>query len=365
MSTLNVELSILIITHNQLSLLKRCLKSVLVQKINVPFEIIVSDDRSTDGTLEYMTLLSKNDNVKNIPNLIEIVYTRCNSNDCNPANVSDRCGWNKLNAYKHASGTYFVNIDADDYLRSDDIYQRQLDMLVTHPECSMCMQDVWQIRDGEDIAKGYRWPSFNKLNDGQILSAKDIVFHYRALNQCYMIRRHPEFDVANYYGRYFDDTIITFHHLQYGSCVWIDRADYVWVKYKYSITGTLEADDELVTCSLLPLHHIRFIPKFAGLFMQEAIPSFVHFYKALCNKSFRLNLSERSLVECSRNNGFIYERLCNGFSHCDKFKIYFIRIILLFMNKFHFTSSFLLRYIYTLNAYSNTELLTKCDWDIR
>ena len=35
-----------------------------------------------------------------------------------------------------------------------------------------------KIRDGKDIARGYRWPSFNKLNDGQILSAKDIVFHY-------------------------------------------------------------------------------------------------------------------------------------------------------------------------------------------
>jgi glycosyltransferase involved in cell wall biosynthesis len=47
-------LSILVITHNQRDLLKRCLDSVLGQKLNVPFEVIVSDDRSDDGTAEFM-----------------------------------------------------------------------------------------------------------------------------------------------------------------------------------------------------------------------------------------------------------------------------------------------------------------------
>ena len=50
---LNPVLSILLITHNQRELLQRCLDSVLAQELRVPFEIIVSDDRSTDGTREW------------------------------------------------------------------------------------------------------------------------------------------------------------------------------------------------------------------------------------------------------------------------------------------------------------------------
>ncbi len=92
-------LSILVITHNQRDLLKRCLDSVLGQKLNVSFEVIVSDDRSEDGTAEY--ILDLQEQLKNgkrqISNLQELVYTRCNSNDCDPKNVSERCGWNKLN----------------------------------------------------------------------------------------------------------------------------------------------------------------------------------------------------------------------------------------------------------------------------
>lgn len=345
-----ITLSILIITHNQLPLLKRCLGSVLAQQINVPFEVIISDDRSIDGTDEYIHSLSSNIKALNVKNLEEIVYTRCNSDKCDPSNASERCGWNKLNAYSYARGDFFVNIDADDYLKSTDIYQCQLDALIAHPECSMCMQDVWQVKDGDIVDNGKCWPSFGKLCDGQVLSVKEIVADYRALNQCYMIRRHPEFDVANHYGKFFDDTIITLHHLQFGSCVFVNRADYVWVTHEDSITGALSGDDAFVTYSLLPLHHILYINKFSGLFMLDSIQDLVHFYKILFEKKFTLKLSESSKIGIGKETGFIYEKLVGGFSLIDKVKVLYIRLLLLLSNRFHLSSPMLLRYLYYLNT---------------
>ena len=103
-------LSILIITHNQRDLLKRCFLSVIAQDLNVPFEIIISDDRSTDGTdLLVAGFKSSYEGVKR--NLIQIKYVHCNSDECNPYTVSDRCGWNKLNAWRHVSGKYMVNVN--------------------------------------------------------------------------------------------------------------------------------------------------------------------------------------------------------------------------------------------------------------
>ena len=242
-------LSILVISHNQRELLRHCMDSLLTQKIRVPFEIVISDDRSSDGTWqliqEYVdkyTDMQQNGDYWTP----QVVGCQCNSDECDPLNVSERCGWNKLNVYQHARGQYFVNIDADDYLKSDDIYQLQLDMLESHPECSMCMQDVWQVDDGAELDTAFRWPSFGKLQHGKVLSPRDIITSYRAVNPCYMIRRHPEMDCAALYGKHFDDTIITLHHLQFGSCVYVDRADYVWVRYNTSITSTLKGDDELV-----------------------------------------------------------------------------------------------------------------------
>lgn len=341
-------LSILVITHNQLSLLKRCLDSVLRQKLNVPFEVVVSDDRSDDGTEEYMTDLCASVKKLGVDNLVQIIYTRCNSNDCDPADVSERCGWNKLNVYLHSSGNYFVNIDADDYLKSNDIYQTQLDMLIAHPECSMCMQDVWQVKEGDDIKNGFRWPSFGQLRNGQEVPIKDIITTYRALNQAYMIRRHPEDDMKSLYGKLFDDTIITHHHLQYGPCVYVDRADYVWVKYKSSITGTLYGDDKLVIYSLLPLHHMLLLPMFAGIFMEDALNDLIHFFKVLTNKSFSLSLTDRSLENLRRSDGYIYKIFLSKINFFNKIKLMYIRLLLLLTKKFNLHCSFVYKYLYSL-----------------
>ncbi len=334
-------LSILVITHNQRELLERCLSSVLGQKLNVPFEVIVSDDRSDDGTAEYIAdLQNQITNGKlHITNLTQLFYTRCNSNDCDPKNVSERCGWNKLNVYTHAQGDFFVNIDADDYLRSNDIYQTQLDMLASHPECAMCMQDVWPVRDGESQPSSQPWPSFGRLKNGQVLSAYDILSEYRALNQCYMIRRHPEQDCAALYGKHFDDTVITLHHLQFGPVVYVDRADYAWVQYATSITKTLRGDDNVAEYGLLPLHHIRFIPAFAGMFMQDGLKDIIHMLRVFADKGYQWDLTERTQAAFEETPGRIYRVLAKPQSTFrDRLYLRYVRIVALMYDKYKWSN---------------------------
>ena len=348
MAEKSIILSILVITHNQRELLKRCLDSVLGQKLNVSFEVIVSDDRSDDGTEEYICELQEQikSGKKKITNLQELVYSRCNSNDCDPKNVSERCGWNKLNAYQHAKGEYFVNIDADDFLRSDDIYQAQLDMLKTHPECSMCMQDVWEVKDGESVDNGYRWPSNGTLSNGQILFAKDVITIYRALNQCYMIHRHPDDDMMQLYGKHFDDTIITQHHLRYGPAVYVNRADYVWVRYANSITMALHGDDDDVEYGLLPLHHVRFIPAFAPLFMQEGLRLMVRMMKKIANNGYRWQLTDKTQLAFRETPGYIYRVFStNSPKWLDRVRLRYIRLVVLLYSRCGLTNW---RYLYGL-----------------
>lgn len=330
-------LSILVISHNQRELLRRCMDSLLVQKIRVPHEIVISDDRSTDGTWQLIqeyaatyTKMQQNDDYWTP----QVVGCQCNSDECDPLNVSERCGWNKLNVYQHARGQYFVNIDADDYLKSDDIYQLQLDMLETHPECSMCMQDVWQINDGAGLDTAFRWPSFGKIQHGQILSPRDIITKFRSVNPCYMIRRHSEIDCAALYGKHFDDTIITLHHLQFGPCVYLDRADYVWVRYNTSITATLTGDDNLIEYSLLPLHHAHYLPKFMDFFMEDGLNIFIHFFKEMAAKNYHLNLTDRSMLSIQHTEGRIYRLLeRNTWYHRQQLRL--LRVALLLFKKLH------------------------------
>ena len=329
-------LSILLITHNQRELLQRCLKSVLAQELHVPFEVIISDDRSTDDTKDWVfeqkaLWEGKKDN------LVEIKYTYCDSDDCNPSTVSERCGWNKLNAYKQACGKYFVNIDADDYLRSSDIYQRQIDLLESHPECSMCMQRVLSLNEGEPFERGKVWPKHPKLREGTVINKEDFIFReLRGLNQGYMIRRHPEDDMQTLYGKWFDDTVITYHHVQYGPVVFLDRADYVWVQYPKSISHDMTEDDMLITYGLLPLHHAKMIPSLQYLFLKQGVKTLIHMMKYAPEFP---KLSQQYHRYLSLESGFIYKYYTEK-SH-DVFGLIRYKAILwmlLFMNKHQLTS---------------------------
>ena len=207
-------------------------------------------------------------------------YVYCDSDECHPNNTSERCGWNKLNAYLHAKGKFFVNIDADDYLRSKDIYQRQIDTLESHPECSMCMQRALSVKNGDTLENGHAWPKSPLLQDEAIISADVFIREsLRGVNTTYLIRRRPDDDMKRLYGKWYDDTVITYHHLQFGPVVFIDRADYVWVQYPDSISHKMSQDEAILLYGLLPLHHAQMIPTLKYLFLLYGLSDLIHMFK--------------------------------------------------------------------------------------
>lgn len=319
----NPLLSVLIVSHNQSDCVSRCLESVLAQELSYPFEVIVSDDNSTDGTWEIL-----NKYVQDYPGLVYAF--RCNSDDCAPVNRSERCGWNKLNAYKHSRGKYFVNMDADDYLRSTDIYQCQIDELERHPDCSMCQQRVLQVENGKDLSTGISWPVAARLYNDVIVTAEDtIVGKLRGLNQSYLIRKNPNEDPAALYGKWYDDTVITLHHLQFGPAIFIDRADYVWVQYNSSINSSLKGDDKLALYALLPFHHAVLIPGLRNYFIREDNLQLHHLIKSLLKKT--LSLSKETEKYISQFDGYIF-RCCCGIGNKQFFRLR-IAFMLLFIKR--------------------------------
>ena len=293
------------VSHNQCHLLSRCLDSILSQRLDVPYEIIVSDDHSTDGT---WNLIQHYQQLH--PTIVRGV--KCNSDQCNPSNRSERCGWNKANAYRHARGDFFVNIDADDYLKSDDIYPLQLQALLDNPNCSMCQQRIWQVRDGAPLESGYAWPSHPKLKQGAKLTPADLIRRgLCGLNPTYMIRRNPVGEnPAEIFGKLYDDTIITYYHLQFGKVVFVDRADYVWVQYSDSISNSSMGMDKVVLYGLLPLQHALLLPMFKELFITESNRYLVHALKATLFRKIRLQQS--TIRYLSQLKGFVFDYFSGG-----------------------------------------------------
>ena len=47
-------LSFLVVTYNQVNYIRRCIDSLLSLPIDIPYEIVIGDDRSNDGTYEVL-----------------------------------------------------------------------------------------------------------------------------------------------------------------------------------------------------------------------------------------------------------------------------------------------------------------------
>ena len=320
-------LSVIIISHNQKEEFCRCIDSVLAQDIPFEYEIIVSDDASTDGTWEVIREYEAR-----YPGVVK--GYQCNSDDCNPANNSHRSGWNRCNAYPHATGKYIAHVDADDYFRPGaDVLKRQVEALESHPECSLAMSNILKIDDGQDLSEAIRWHKDGVVREGRIIAGKQFINeHMFILNQAFIQRRNPDVDPVALYGKRYVDSVITFHHLQFGPIVCVDACDYVYVNYAKSVTGEMSRthDTDVLWC--------------LGLYIPALIPTWRHdYYLAEYSSIRRVVKMARTgyrLQEKNKNslNGlglYIYDAFNRPLSFFDKGRLALTEFYMRVMHKLH------------------------------
>lgn len=311
-------LSIIVISHNKRDLLKRCIDSILEQYIPFEYEIIISDDASSDGSwelaLEYQSRYSG------------IKAYQCNTDDYNPANRSERSGWNRCNGYKHATGKYIAHIDGDDFLlKGTDIYKKQVELLESHPECSCCMANDHVLKDGDDLSRSILKHK-ECFETGQILSSEKYIRKYFRESHCFVYRRNSDVDPVKLYGGYYVDTMITDHHLQFGNIVCLNDAGYVYVQYNASIwnENRKSQDHKVLTHALyIPL----LIPKWKYEFLSDRrhLKRLLNVVKLAISK---YKLKEENLKWISRFDRYLYSVFNRDLKFSDKMHLAALYILL-------------------------------------
>jgi glycosyltransferase involved in cell wall biosynthesis len=129
-----MKLTVSIITYQQVGYIRQALDSVLRQRTAFPFEIVVSDDGSTDGTRAVLAEIAARH-----PGRIRLLLPE--------KNYGDRGLSNMLASIDAARGEYIAMLDGDDYWTDPDKLQRQVDFLDAHPECAICAHRVEHLSD--------------------------------------------------------------------------------------------------------------------------------------------------------------------------------------------------------------------------
>lgn len=339
---MDIALSVMVISHNQESLIARCLDSILVQKIRYPWEIVISDDASSDNTMtvikqyaeKYTSKSRVNKNGCFIP---QITFSQINSSDYNPTVTSDRCAANKANVYIHARGKYCVNIDADDFLLGDDIYQYQIEQLESHPECAVAVQNILHLKDGDDISMGYTWWPKEQWGENEIFTVEK--FCKRRLfisNPAFMMRRDEHLVPMKKYGLLFDDPIISMHHMARGKIITSQRAQYVYVAYSNSIWNEVsKTDDELIRMMTPLVVYAKFFPQhFNSLFWMDHFV-WISRLKKYMQKEDKLVLTPLTYQYVSRLHNTVLNNMVER-PRCWKAK--WVLLLFLVMSKFNIHS---------------------------
>lgn len=121
--------SVLVVTYNQEAYIEQTLESLLMQDCPFPYEILIGEDCSTDGTREICQSMASN-----YPDKIRLFL-----NEKNKGFIT-----NYFDVLEHAQGMYLADCGGDDYWIRPDKLRRQVEILENHPEYSMVFGN-WQL----------------------------------------------------------------------------------------------------------------------------------------------------------------------------------------------------------------------------
>lgn len=167
-------ISVVVCTYNQEKYLAQALDSILMQKCDEPFEILIGDDCSTDGTGsiadEYQV---------RYPDKVRVVRPETNGG----------ASLNMVRLMQAAKGNYLVICDGDDYWLRDDMMQMYVDTFAAHSEVGMiCAKAKKYIQEkgAYEGTLGYAGAEdlMTMLRDSKDVAAPTIAFRRDLMLQC-------------------------------------------------------------------------------------------------------------------------------------------------------------------------------------
>lgn len=118
--------SIRCMVYNQVDYLEKTLDGFIMQITDFPFEVIIHDDASTDGSAE---LIRQYEN--KYPSIIKAIYETENQYSKGKGLIS------KI-VRPYLSGEFIAFCEGDDYWIDKYKLQKQIDYMQSHPKCGLC-----------------------------------------------------------------------------------------------------------------------------------------------------------------------------------------------------------------------------------
>ena len=168
--------SVGIIAYNHERFIAQTIESVLMQRVDFQYEIVIGEDCSFDRTRDIVI-----DFQKKHPKKIRLLLHEKNIGDVGRRNFTE--------TFMACKGEYVAWLDGDDFWTDPDKLQRQVEFLNDHPECSLCFHPVKRLyEDGRSnvfypFGRKQRYTLEDVLKNSTFIHASSIVCRSTALKE--------------------------------------------------------------------------------------------------------------------------------------------------------------------------------------
>ena len=164
------KLSILVVTYNQENYIQQCLDSILMQKTDFDYEVIVSNDASTDKTGEIC------DEYANKYSQFHVYH--------HPRNIGLLNNWEFV--MNKCEGEYVAILEGDDYWLDKHKLQKQVEVLDAHRDYSAVFTraKVHYMEEGMEVSDERYLPTLEERE----YTERDICERFYVLSSSLMFR---------------------------------------------------------------------------------------------------------------------------------------------------------------------------------
>jgi len=199
--TEEIIVSICCFTYNHEKFIRDAIEGFLIQKTDFPFEILVHDDASTDGTPAILREYEEKH-----PDLYRIVYQAENqySKGRKPSTI----------LLPMARGKYIALCEGDDYWTDPLKLQKQVEFMESHPECSIsCHRVLYKYENAED--KNHLFPD---IESDQIFDKDEFYGKYFSATNSVMFKNTETSALVKYlHGFIVGDLPLYYFYVQLGN----------------------------------------------------------------------------------------------------------------------------------------------------
>nr|WP_321228535.1 glycosyltransferase [uncultured Psychroserpens sp.] len=179
-----MKLSVRLQCYNQASYLEETLKSVISQKTDFSFEVVIGDDFSTDNSLEVIrNTIETNNNEK----IKFILLDRVKDDNYKLKRIKLGRLYNFTDILSKCKGKYIALLDGDDYWTDPLKLQKQVDCLEKNNNVNICFHRAQILRSNEfslhNVPEPFHEDAFDYI---------ELIKHYNFIATASVLIRKPE-----------------------------------------------------------------------------------------------------------------------------------------------------------------------------